>query len=104
MIDSLDLETLMKVIPRCCFVGVNGCAFRNAGTNERGDLAFAIEYCRNGIAATFPNYHNNLALAVLVPGQAPITAMCFDVGRLHVAAKVPAINLSLFAFTADNTA
>jgi hypothetical protein len=61
-------------------------------------LAFRIENCGDGVTAAFPNYHNNLALAVLVPGQAAITAMCFDIGGLDVAAKVPAIYLGLFTF------
>jgi hypothetical protein len=34
MIDSLDLETLMKVIPRRRFVGVNDPPLGNAGADE----------------------------------------------------------------------
>jgi hypothetical protein len=34
MIDSLDLETLMKVIPRRRFVGMNDRSLRDAGANE----------------------------------------------------------------------
>jgi hypothetical protein len=34
MIDSLDLETLMTVIPRRRFVGMNDRSLRDAGANE----------------------------------------------------------------------
>jgi hypothetical protein len=34
MVDSLDLETLMKVIPRRRFVGMNNRSLRDAGANE----------------------------------------------------------------------
>jgi len=34
MIDSLDLETLMKVVPKRRFVGANGRADGNAGADE----------------------------------------------------------------------
>jgi hypothetical protein len=43
-------------------------------------LAFRTEDCRDGVASTFPNYHNNLELAGFVPGQTAVTAMCFDIG------------------------
>ena len=47
MIDSLDLETLMKVIPRRRFVGVDDRALGNAVTDEWGGLAFGIARCRD---------------------------------------------------------
>jgi len=47
MIDSLDLETLMKVIPRRRFVGVDDRALGNAATDEWGGLAFGIEHRRD---------------------------------------------------------
>jgi hypothetical protein len=40
MTNSLDLETLMKVIPRRRFVGVDDLALGNAATDEWGGLAF----------------------------------------------------------------
>jgi hypothetical protein len=52
---------------------------RDAGANERSGLAFRIENCGDGIAVSLANYHYNLALAVLVPDQTAITAMCFDI-------------------------
>jgi hypothetical protein len=47
MIDSLDLETLMKVIPRRRFVGVDDRALGNAATDEWGGLAFGIAHRRD---------------------------------------------------------
>jgi hypothetical protein len=38
----------------------------------------------------------------LVAAEATIKAIFFEVRRLHVPAKISAINLSLFAFTTDN--
>jgi hypothetical protein len=64
-------------------------------------LAFRIENCRDRITATFPNYHNNLALAVLFPRQAAITTMCFDIGWLDITAKISAVDLGFRAFTTD---
>jgi hypothetical protein len=67
-------------------------------------LAFRIENYGDGVAVSLPNYHNNLALAALVPSETAITAMCFDIGGLHVAAEIAAIDLRLLAFTADDAA
>ena len=47
MIDSLDLETLMKVIPRRRFVGVDDRTLGNAVTDEWGGLAFGIAHRRD---------------------------------------------------------
>lgn len=88
MINSLDLETLMKVIPRCCFVGMHNRSLRDAGANERRSLAFRTENCRDGVAAALPNYDNNLALAILVPRRGTITPMCFDIGGDDVGAEM----------------
>jgi hypothetical protein len=41
---------------------------------------FELENCGDGIAVSLPNRHDNFALAALVPGETPITAMCFDIG------------------------
>jgi hypothetical protein len=65
-------------------------------------LAFRIKYCRNGVTASFTDYHYNLVLAVLVPCAATITAMCFDVYGPQAAAKIAAVQLGLFAFPADD--
>jgi hypothetical protein len=61
-------------------------------------LAFRIEDCGNRIAASIPNYHDNLPLAALVPSKAAITAMCFD-GGLHILTEIPAIDLSAAVLT-----
>jgi hypothetical protein len=39
----------------------------------------------------------------LVPSKPAVTAIFFLIGRLDVAAEIAAINLSGFAFTADDT-
>ena len=65
-------------------------------------MAFGVEYHRDRIAAAFPDHDNNLALAILVPCQATVTAIFFLVGRLNATAEVPAIHFRLFAFPAED--
>src|ERR1700728_1247023 len=67
-------------------------------------LAFRIENCRDGIASTFPDNDDNLALAVLVPGEAAVYSSYFLISRFDVPAEIAPIHLSLFAFAADNAA
>jgi hypothetical protein len=74
MIDSLDLETLMKIIPRPGFVGVHNRLLSDASANERSNLAFRIEYCRNRVTTPLTDYDYNLELAVLVPGETTVAA------------------------------
>jgi hypothetical protein len=50
-------------------------------------LAFRIENGGDGISSALPNYHDNLALAALVPGKVALTVMCFDFGGLHMPLK-----------------
>ena len=52
---------------------------RVRSANERSNLAFRIEISGDGIAVSLPNRHNNSLRGALVPCQATITAMCFDV-------------------------
>ena len=66
-------------------------------------MAFRIKHCRDRIAATFPDYDNNPALAVLVPRKTTVNALLFEAGRLQIAAEVAAINLSGLTLTADDT-
>ena len=54
--------------------------------------------------AAFADDNNHLALAVLVASKAAIDALFLEVGGLHVAAEVAAINFRYLAFTADDTA
>jgi hypothetical protein len=77
---------------------VNNRSLRDTSANERSGLAFRIEDGRDGVASTFPNYHNNLSLAVLVPRKAEANPSYFLISRFDVAA----IHLSLFAFVVDN--
>jgi hypothetical protein len=57
-------------------------SLRDTSANERSRLAFGIEYCRNRVTASFTDYDYNLALAVLVPGNATVPAVFFLVGWL----------------------
>ena len=66
LIASLDLETLMPIIPCRCFIGIDHRFLRDRGANERSNLAFRIENCGDGIAVS---HHDNPALAALVPGS-----------------------------------
>jgi hypothetical protein len=56
------------------------------------------------LPSSLPNYDDNFPLAALVPCETAVTAMCFDIGRRHVPTKIPTIDLSHLAFTADNAA
>ena len=43
---------------------------------------FELKTAGTEIAIALPNYHDNLALAVLVPGKATINMLFFEVGWL----------------------
>jgi len=86
MVDSFDLETLMKVIPRRRFVGVQNRPLRDASANERSSLAFRIEDCRNRVTTAFTDHNYNLALAILVPGEAAVAAVYFLISQFEIAA------------------
>jgi hypothetical protein len=47
----------------------------------------------------FPDYHDNLALAVLFPAKLAITVMCFDISELHSAATDLAFPRLQFIFS-----
>jgi hypothetical protein len=68
---------------------MNGCAFRT----KQG---------WHGCAAAFADDDYKFALAVLVLSKAAIKVIFFEVGGLHVSTELSAINLSFFAFTADD--
>jgi hypothetical protein len=99
MIDSLDLETLMAVVPRRRFVGVDDRALDDLGADEWGGLTFRVEYCGDRIATSLPDHDNNLAIAALVPWETTVTAIFFLVGGRHIAAEV--VDLGFLDFTAD---
>jgi hypothetical protein len=46
-----------------------------------------LKICRDGITDTFPNYSDNLALAVLVPRQTADATVFLLTSRLRVAAE-----------------
>jgi hypothetical protein len=91
MVNSLDLETLIWVVPWFRFVGMHNRFLRDASANQLSGLTSRIENCRNGLASALPNCNDNLAPAALVPGKAAITTMCRYIGRLDVPTKIPAI-------------
>jgi hypothetical protein len=52
------------------------------------------------LAAALPHYDNDLTFAILIASEkTAVDATFSQVGWLHVAAKIFAINLSLFAFS-----
>jgi hypothetical protein len=61
-IASLDRETLMEIGPGRRFVGVDDRALGKAGADGGSDR-------RDRICRTFPDHHNNPALALLVPAN-----------------------------------
>jgi aldehyde dehydrogenase (NAD+) len=67
-------------------------------------LALRTKNGGDRIAVALADDDDNLALAVLMASEAAVDAGLFEVGGLHVAAKIAAINLSLFAFSADDAA
>lgn len=80
MVDSLDLETLMKVVQDAAASACKS-SLRDAGANEWCNLAFRIENSQDGVASTFPNYNDNLALAALVPGKRRSWGYSFGLAR-----------------------
>jgi hypothetical protein len=63
-----------------------------------------VEHCWNRVPAALTYDYNNHALAVLIASETAINPIFLEVGGLHVAAEIPAINFGLFAFPADNAA
>ena len=66
--------------------------------------ASALEHGRNRIAAMLADDDDDLALAVLIAGQAAIAAVLAEVRRLDVAAEIAAIDLGDLALAADDAA
>jgi hypothetical protein len=104
MVDPFNFKSFMKVVPWSRLICTHNRSLRNAGTSECGGLAFGIEHGGDGVASTFPNYHHNLAVAVLVPGKPAVAAVFFLISGFDVAAQIAAIRFGLFAFTADDAA
>jgi hypothetical protein len=75
MINSLNLETLMRFIPKRRFVGMDD----HPSQSERGrmKLGFTCQKLPGRLAAAFPNCRNNLVLAGSVPGRATFTAIFY---------------------------
>jgi Domain of unknown function (DUF6471) len=79
---------------------VNNSPLGNTGANEGGSLAFGMEHGWNRVPATLANDDNDLALAVLIAGEAAVDTIFLEVGGFDVAA----IDFRFLAFTADNAA
>ena len=62
---------------------------------------FRLEHGRQAVAAVLADHDDDLALAGLVFGQAAVTAVLAQVGGLHVAAEIGAIDCGLLALAAD---
>jgi hypothetical protein len=63
-----------------------------------------MEHGRNRVPAALAYDDNNLTLAILIASETTVDAICLEVGGLDVSPKISAINLSLFAFTANSAA
>jgi hypothetical protein len=101
MIDPLDLETLMEIIPRRRFVGVNDRTFCNA---RRMNEAAWLSVLKPAGTELPPRSRITTTTVRLGFGSAT-GAGCGDIlldWRVHAATKVAAINFSLLTFTADN--
>jgi hypothetical protein len=78
MVDSLDLETLMRVIPCRRFTACTTLPFAVRARMDEAVWLSELKTTRTEFPASLSNYHDNLTLAVLVPGGVVITGMCFD--------------------------
>ena len=83
------------------FVGVQHGALGDAALDPRQRLAFRLEHARQRLAAALADHDHDLALAGLVSAQAAVNAVLLQVGGLHVAAEVGAIDFGLGAVVAD---
>jgi hypothetical protein len=54
VVDPLDLEALMSVVPMTLPISVHYSPFGNPCANEGRSLAFGAENCRNEVPAAFP--------------------------------------------------
>ena len=68
MVDSLDLETLMKVVQDAASSACKS-SLRDAGANEWCNLAFRIENSQDGVASTFPTMTTTLRLPLWFRGN-----------------------------------
>ena len=88
------IPTSVKGIPARAFVGMDRGECADTITNDRAGIALIGDHEREGPAFALTHHDNALALAGAVRLQAAILAILFPVLRLHVAAKVAAIDLN----------
>ena len=56
-----------------------------------------VKHRRQGASLALADHNHQLALAVLVPGEATVPAVLFVVGRLHISTEISTIRLDDFA-------
>lgn len=104
VIDALHFEVSVQRIPRGGFVSMDDRALRDAIADEVERRAFRAENGRDRAAVASADDDDTLTLAVLVDGKTTIAAVLFEVGRLHVAAEVAAVDLDFLALATNNAA
>src|SRR5215467_8301343 len=93
MIDAFGQIPSVQLVPMRGFIGIDRADERDVIADGGDRSVFALEYERDRLAVALAHDDHATAFAVLVHDAAPIAAMLFDVGGLHVAAEVGAIDL-----------
>src|SRR5689334_5887698 len=107
VVDPPGVEAGMQRVPGRGFVGVDRRGAIHARLDEVERRVLAGEHRRQRAAQAgsgqrpLPDHDDHLALAALVPGQAPILAVLFPVLRADVAAEVGPVHLDLPAGAAE---
>src|SRR5690242_12550624 len=93
----------MQRIPRGRFVSVQPGLRRDLRADEIQCIGLSAENARQRLAlgATLADDDNHLALAALVLPLAAVFAILAAIRRLHIAAKITAIDLGPLAVAAD---
>ena len=71
---------------------------------KRWAWRFGAEHGRERVAAALADDDDDLALAVLIASEAAVPAILFQIGGLHVAAEIAAIDFRDLAFAAEHAA
>jgi len=103
VIDPLYREVSSELVPVRSLVSVDSRTSGNVCFGGRNAFCFGCAYVRQGATATLTHDNNNLALTGLVDLLAAILAIFALVRRLHIAAKVSAIDLNVSAKRASVT-
>ena len=92
VIDPVSVIAGVKRIPMRRFICMNGGVWRYTGIDCCHALGFTLANKGQGAALAFAHHHNRLAKARLVDSQAPVAAVFFPVGGLHISAKIGTID------------